>query len=52
MDPAGAVGEWLLEGDFVRTSSEDSFVLSAWKLSVVEVSDSSLGCAPEVTGYV
>lgn len=39
MHPDGAVGEWLPVVSFVRTTSADSFVLLASKLSVVEVSD-------------
>lgn len=35
----GAVGEWLPVVNFVRASSEDSFVRLASKLNVVEVSD-------------
>lgn len=39
MHPDGAVGEWFPVVSFARATSEDSFVLLASKLSVVEVSD-------------
>lgn len=49
MDPVGAVGEGFLAESF---ASEESFVLLASKLSVVEVSDSLLDWVLGVTGYV
>lgn len=52
MYPDAAVEELLPVVYFVRTTSEDSFVLWASKLSVLEFSDWPLGYVPEVTDCV
>lgn len=52
MYPDEAVVELLPVVNFVRTTSEDSFVLWASKLSVLEFSDWPLGYVPEVTDCV